>query len=213
MIRPRAALRRAFGDDEFLLPARGLASGGDGRARLRAGARRDRDRRPQHARGRGARACVRAREQGGARRHAGRSRSAAVFDDGTPDLLAYPKDRAAYGRLCRILTAGNLRAPKGECRLRVEDLLEHGEGLQVVALPPTSSPPLRGGPGRGVARTFQRSASNPNHRARRDPRPSLPKGGGGASRSPSSATPSAGGSGSARASPTARTCAGRSPDA
>ncbi len=77
------------------------------------------------------------------------------FDDGTPDLLAYPKDRAAYGRLCRILTAGNLRAPKGECRLRVEDLLEHGEGLQVVALPPTYPlPPCGGGPGRGVARTF-----------------------------------------------------------
>ena len=50
------------------------------------------------------------------------------FDDGTPDLLAYPKDRAAYGRLCRILTAGNLRAPKGECHLRIEDLLDHGEG-------------------------------------------------------------------------------------
>ena len=58
-----------------------------------------------------------------------------AFDDGTPDILAYPKDRAAYGRLCRILTAGNLRAPKGECRLRLEDLLEHGEGLQIVALP------------------------------------------------------------------------------
>ena len=35
-----------------------------------------------------------------------------AFDDGTPDVLAYPQDRAAYGRLCRILTAGNLRAPK-----------------------------------------------------------------------------------------------------
>src|SRR5947209_6442954 len=58
-----------------------------------------------------------------------------AFDDGTPDLLAYPKDRAAYGRLCRILTGGNLRAPKGECHLRVEDLIEHGEGLQVVVLP------------------------------------------------------------------------------
>ena len=58
-----------------------------------------------------------------------------AFDDGTPDLLAYPKDRAAYGRLCRILTAGNLRAPKGECRLTFEDLMEHGEGLQIVALP------------------------------------------------------------------------------
>src|SRR5271166_6749265 len=58
-----------------------------------------------------------------------------AFDDATPDVLAYPKDRAAYGRLCRILTAGNLRAPKGECRLRLDDLLEHGEGLQIVALP------------------------------------------------------------------------------
>ena len=58
-----------------------------------------------------------------------------AFDDGAPDVLAYPKDRAAYGRLCRILTAGNLRAPKGECRLRLDDLVERGEGLQVVALP------------------------------------------------------------------------------
>ncbi len=58
-----------------------------------------------------------------------------AFDDGAPDVLAYPKDRAAYGRLCRILTAGNLRAPKGDCRLRLDDLLVWGEGLQVVALP------------------------------------------------------------------------------
>ena len=79
-----------------------------------------------------------------------------AFDDGTPDILAYPKDRAAYGRLCRILTAGNLRAAKGECHLRVEDLMEHGEGLQVVALPPSRPlPPCGGGLGRGVARTYQ----------------------------------------------------------
>ncbi len=64
-----------------------------------------------------------------------------AFDDGTPDLLAYPRDRGSYGRLCRILTAGNLRAPKGECHLRIEDALEGGEGLQVVALPPVSSHP------------------------------------------------------------------------
>ncbi len=61
-----------------------------------------------------------------------------AFDDGAPDVLAYPKDRAAYGRLCRILTAGNLRSPKGECRLRADDLMERGDGLQVVALPPFS---------------------------------------------------------------------------
>ena len=27
-----------------------------------------------------------------------------VFEDGTPDILAWPTDRAAYGRLCRLLT-------------------------------------------------------------------------------------------------------------
>jgi error-prone DNA polymerase len=58
-----------------------------------------------------------------------------AFIDGAPDVLAYPRDRAAYGRLCRLLTAGNLRAPKGECHLRIEDLIEHDEGLQIVALP------------------------------------------------------------------------------
>ena len=72
-----------------------------------------------------------------------------AFDDGAPDVLAYPKDRAAYGRLCRILTAGNLRAPKGECRLRLDDLVERGEGLQVVALPPFSPKGVRLSPGYG----------------------------------------------------------------
>ena len=67
-----------------------------------------------------------------------------AFDDGAPDVLAYPKNRAAYGRLCRILTAGNLRAPKGECRLSLDDLLEQGEGLQVVAMPPTHPLPPKG---------------------------------------------------------------------
>ena len=60
-----------------------------------------------------------------------------VFIDGSPDALVYPKDRAAYGRLCRILTEGNLRAPEGECWLILKDLLDRSEGLQVVALPPS----------------------------------------------------------------------------
>jgi error-prone DNA polymerase len=61
-----------------------------------------------------------------------------LFIDGSPDVLVYPKDRAAYGRLCRILTEGNLRAPKGECWLILKDLLDRGEGLQIVALPSSS---------------------------------------------------------------------------
>ena len=46
-----------------------------------------------------------------------------VFNDGTPDILAYPKARAAYGRLCRLITTGKLRAKKGECHLSFADLL------------------------------------------------------------------------------------------
>src|SRR5277367_3195212 len=61
-----------------------------------------------------------------------------VFIDGSPDVLIYPKDRAAYGRLCRILTEGNSRAPKGECWLILKDLLDRGEGLQIVTLPSSS---------------------------------------------------------------------------
>jgi error-prone DNA polymerase len=59
-----------------------------------------------------------------------------VFIDGTPDILAYPRDRAAYGRLCRLLSKGKLAAEKGECHLRFEDLKEFSEGLLLVLMPP-----------------------------------------------------------------------------
>ena len=58
-----------------------------------------------------------------------------VFADGTPDILAYPGDRAAWGRLCRLLTRGNLRAEKGECILYFEDLIDHVEGLELIVMP------------------------------------------------------------------------------
>ncbi|HEY3776967.1 MAG TPA: error-prone DNA polymerase [Rhizomicrobium sp.] len=58
-----------------------------------------------------------------------------VFVDGTPDILAYPIDRAAYGRLCRLLSTGKLRAAKGECILRLSDLLAWQEGLLLVVMP------------------------------------------------------------------------------
>jgi error-prone DNA polymerase len=45
------------------------------------------------------------------------------FADGTPDILAYPTDRAAFGRLSKLLTTGNLRAEKGGCELHFEDLV------------------------------------------------------------------------------------------
>ncbi len=55
-----------------------------------------------------------------------------VFTDGTPDILTYPKDRAAYARMCRLLTLGNRRAPKGQCHLTREDFLAHAEGMQAI---------------------------------------------------------------------------------
>src|SRR5438128_9622900 len=57
------------------------------------------------------------------------------LSDGT-SLLAYPMDRAAYGRLTRLLTLGKRRAPKGECHLDYADVVGHGEGQIVVVLPP-----------------------------------------------------------------------------
>ena len=69
-----------------------------------------------------------------------------VFADGTPDILAYPRDRPAWGRLCRLLTRGNLRAEKGECILYREDLLAHIDGLELIVMESSSwehpSPPF-----------------------------------------------------------------------
>jgi len=51
-------------------------------------------------------------------------------------VLVYPTDRAAYGRLCRLLTLGKRRATKGECDLGLYDLVEHNQGLLAVVVPP-----------------------------------------------------------------------------
>src|SRR6202163_1381323 len=59
-----------------------------------------------------------------------------VFADGTPDILAYPRDRAAWGRLTRLLSLGKRRAEKGDCILRVADLIEFSAGLNLIVMPP-----------------------------------------------------------------------------
>jgi len=64
-----------------------------------------------------------------------------VLMDGTPDIWVYPRDRAAYGRLCQLLTRGKRgddtdKTEKGECHLKLDDLLEFAEGqLLVLTLP------------------------------------------------------------------------------
>ena len=78
------------------------------------------------------------------------------FTDGT-ELIVYPRDRAAYGRLCRLLSIGKAEIDrdtaairkagergfkpigKGECRLTFEQAVELGEGL--IALVPAPAEP------------------------------------------------------------------------
>src|ERR1051325_6067655 len=55
------------------------------------------------------------------------------FEDG-PDVLVWAMNRTGYGRLCRLLTMGKRRTEKGECALKLEDLLEsNGDLLGAVA--------------------------------------------------------------------------------
>ncbi|MGZ3944424.1 MAG: error-prone DNA polymerase [Mucilaginibacter sp.] len=55
-----------------------------------------------------------------------------------PDLLAYPTDIAAWGRLCAILSKGNLRTEKGKCELYKNDVFENAEGIKFIVIPPES---------------------------------------------------------------------------
>ncbi|MBS0476171.1 MAG: error-prone DNA polymerase, partial [Proteobacteria bacterium] len=55
-----------------------------------------------------------------------------VFADDTPDIIAYPATRHGWGRLTRLLTLGNRRADKGDCILRLPDLLDHAEDLLLI---------------------------------------------------------------------------------
>ncbi|HUE79962.1 MAG TPA: error-prone DNA polymerase [Sphingomicrobium sp.] len=52
-----------------------------------------------------------------------------------PSLLAYPKDREAYGRLSRLLSLGKMRAQKGACELSLADVAEHSDGIAFIAWP------------------------------------------------------------------------------
>ncbi|MFK7884957.1 MAG: error-prone DNA polymerase [Phycisphaerales bacterium] len=58
-----------------------------------------------------------------------------VLRDGI-EILVYPTTPASYGRLCRLLTIGKRRAPKGECDLALHDLIEHAKDLLAVIDPP-----------------------------------------------------------------------------
>lgn len=63
-----------------------------------------------------------------------------VFADGTPDIVVYPANRAGWGRLCRLLSHGNLKegVKKGECRLVLDDLLNDARDLLLILMPARS---------------------------------------------------------------------------
>lgn len=53
-----------------------------------------------------------------------------------PSLLAYPVNRSGYANLCQLLTKGNLRAEKGQCRLFRQDVFDHADGMKFIAVSP-----------------------------------------------------------------------------
>jgi error-prone DNA polymerase len=53
-----------------------------------------------------------------------------------PGFLCLPTDRAAYGRLSRLLSLGQARAPKGQCLLELADMVALSEGNIFIAVPP-----------------------------------------------------------------------------
>ncbi|MHA7876049.1 error-prone DNA polymerase [Roseivivax sp.] len=54
-----------------------------------------------------------------------------VFSDGV-ELTALAASRAGWARLCRLISRGRLRAVKGACELRLADLMEGAEGLELL---------------------------------------------------------------------------------
>ncbi|MEM7438271.1 MAG: error-prone DNA polymerase [Pseudomonadota bacterium] len=58
-------------------------------------------------------------------------------------VVVLPQDRAAWGRLCRILTLGKRRAEKGSCHINLDDILDWGAGQQLLVLDTRAT--MRGG--------------------------------------------------------------------
>lgn len=58
-----------------------------------------------------------------------------AFADTTPEILVFPRNRPGWGRLCRLLSTGNLRSEKGRCTLFFGDLLEWGGDMMMAVLP------------------------------------------------------------------------------
>lgn len=78
---------------------------------------------------------------------------AEIVPEDAPAVVLLATDRAAYGRLSRLITVGRRRAGKGECRLKFADLAEHSDGL-LCCVPLSTESQHR------YAGTFQPGAAN-----------------------------------------------------
>ena len=58
------------------------------------------------------------------------------IEDGC-SLLAYPTNIKAYSLLSNLLSIGNIRAEKGDCKLFKADVYSHSEGIKFIIIPPT----------------------------------------------------------------------------
>ncbi|MHA6347288.1 error-prone DNA polymerase [Roseivivax sp. CAU 1761] len=74
-----------------------------------------------------------------------------VFAEGV-EITALAATRAGWARLCRLLTLGRRRSPKGACDLRLDDLAEGAEGLELILHGPPRGLPGTGGAGPWLSR-------------------------------------------------------------
>jgi error-prone DNA polymerase len=89
------------------------------------------------------------------------------------EFLAWPADRAAWGRLCRMLSAARMQGEKGETRLTRAMLLDHAEGSVLARIPPAQVTPDFAQALRADARALHGKAALPlfctaDHRCRGD---------------------------------------------
>ena len=56
-----------------------------------------------------------------------------------PSVLVWPEDRRGWAELCRLLTVGKRRAPKGECHLVFDDVAGHLDRCQIALVPPETA--------------------------------------------------------------------------
>ena len=93
---------------------------------------------------------------------------AEITPEEAPSVVLLATDRAAYGRLCRLITVGRRRAEKGKCRLFSSDIADHAEGLIACVVPadhlasrgsePVGSPAADSGRNGSLARIRIRNA-------------------------------------------------------